>query len=415
MRSGELDAPGLKQYPGKNGGARLYWVARSDIRKRGYLPATVRLHYDLDDPSERRLVEATCARLQAEMFAWRADKRDAPRPFDGTVSSLVRLYQTDEASPYRELKHNTRETYDQELRTIERAFGKRTLPNLRLADFRRWYDEAKKPRRRGGPERVRKAYAIISTFRRLFSYGIGAEHDGCDRLAGILKVARFKQPRRRRIHLDLHHVQAFIPKAIEADRISLALGTAIQFETGMRQKDVIGEWEPLDGKPLACDFLVKGRRGRHVLRWLNGLTWEDLAGGTIVKETTKTGAMVAHDLAFCPMIQSLVAQVPIAARTGPLIVDERARRPYAKYTYAHEWRVIARLAGIPDEVWNMDARAGAITEAEDAGAELDTIRSAVGHTQSTTTARYSRGALGKSRQVARLRQAHRASGNEERT
>lgn len=55
----------------------------------------------------------------------------------------------------------------------------------------------------------------------------------------------------------------------------------------------------------------------------------------------------------------------------------------------------------------MDARAGAITEAENAGAELDTIRSAVGHTQASTTARYSRGALGKSRKVAELRQQHR--------
>jgi hypothetical protein len=28
-------------------------------------------------------------------------------------------------------------------------------------------------------------------------------------------------------------------------RLSLALGTAIQFETVLRQKDVIGEWEPI--------------------------------------------------------------------------------------------------------------------------------------------------------------------------
>lgn len=60
----------------------------------------------------------------------------------------------------------------------------------------------------------------------------------------------------------------------------------------------------------------------------------------------------------------------------------------------------------------MDARAGAITEAEDAGAELDTIRGAVGHTQASTTARYSRGALGKSRKVALLRQAHQTRQHE---
>lgn len=413
MRSDELDAPGLKVRRNKDGTARLYWVARSDIRKSGYQPETVRLHYDVDDPRERVLIEATCKRLQAEMFAWRSGKRDNRRPFDGTISSLVRLYQTDEASPYRELKWNTRETYDQVLRVIDRAFGKRTLANLSLADFRRWYDEAKKPKTPDGPERVRKAHGIINMFRRLFAYGIAAEHAGCARLAAILDATRFKQPKRRRIRMDLHHLDAFIPKAIEAGRLSLALGTAIQFETGMRQKDVIGEWEPHEARSEIGGILLKGKRGRRMLRWVNGLTWADLSNGNVlVKETTKTGAMVAHDLALCPITLDLMARVAPEAKVGPVIIDEVAGRPYAKDAYAREWRLIARAAGIPDEVWNMDARAGAITEAEDAGADLDEIRGAVGHTQASTTARYSRGALGKSRKVAALRQAHRAGRNE---
>jgi hypothetical protein len=72
---------------------------------------------------------------------------------------------------------------------------------------------------------------------------------------------------------------------------------------------------------------------------------------------------------------------------------------------------VARAAGIPDAVWNMDARAGAITEAEDAGADLDDARAAAAHTQASTTARYSRGAVGKSRKVATLRIAHRGVKN----
>lgn len=413
MRSADLDAPGLKVRRNKDGTARLYWVARADIRKAGYEPETVRLHYDLDDPRERLLAEAMCRKLQAEMLAWRAGHRQTRRPFDGTVSSLVRLYQTDEASPYFELKHNTRETYDQVLRVIDRAFGKRVLSNLALADFRRWYEEAKKPREPDGPERVRKAHGIISMFRRLFAYGIAAEHAGCARLAGILDATRFKQPKRRRVRMERHHVEAFIPKAIEAGRLSLAIGTALQFETGMRQKDVIGEWEPHIARSEIGGIMLKGKRGRRMLRWANGLTWADLANTSVfTKETTKTGALVSHDLSLCPMTLALLAKVPAAAKIGPLIVDEHAGRPYAKDAYAREWRVVARAAGIPDEVWNMDARAGAITEAEDAGADLDEIRGAIGHTQASTTARYSRGAVGKSRKVAELRQAHRAGRNE---
>ena len=91
----------------------------------------------------------------------------------------------------------------------------------------------------------------------------------------------------------------------------------------------------------------------------------------------------------------------------PLIVDETEGRPYAEHAYAREWRKVARAAGIPDSVWNMDARAGAITEAEDAGADLDEVRSSVGHTNASTTVRYSRGAIGKSKKVKQMRNAYR--------
>jgi hypothetical protein len=94
-----------------------------------------------------------------------------------------------------------------------------------------------------------------------------------------------------------------------------------------------------------------------------------------------------------------------------LIVDDTAGRPYAESANGREWRVVARAAGIPDHVWNMDARAGAITEAKDAGADLDHIRSTASHSQVSTTLRCSRGAVGKSRKVAELGLAHRAAKN----
>jgi hypothetical protein len=83
--------------------------------------------------------------------------------------------------------------------------------------------------------------------------------------------------------------------------------------------------------------------------------------------------------------------VPAQERVGPVIIDEKAGRPYAPHAYTCEWRLIARAAGIPDYVWNMDARAGGISEADDTGVDLDTIRSAAGRTQAATTARYIRG------------------------
>ena len=171
--------------------------------------------------------------------------------------------------------------------------------------------------------------------------------------AAILDEARFKQPARRRSKLELEHVRAFVCKAIEAGRVSLALGTALQFETTLRQRDVIGEWEPIPAGEPATGIVLRGRR------WVRGLTWADISADlTITKETSKTGAVVGHDLRLCPLVLDVMALIAAELRVGPLIIDEKAGRPYAEHAYAREWRTIARAADIPDTVWNMDARAG---------------------------------------------------------
>ncbi|KQP28807.1 hypothetical protein ASF27_20875 [Methylobacterium sp. Leaf102] len=98
-----------------------------------------------------------------------------------------------------------------------------------------------------------------------------AELPECRRLYEVLEHARFAQPARRRITMKLGHVEAFVVGALARERLSLALGTAIQFETAIRQQDVIGEWTPIAaGEPLT-GIVLNGRR------WANGLTWSDLA------------------------------------------------------------------------------------------------------------------------------------------
>jgi integrase len=398
----KLNAPGLKIRCNKDGTQRLYWCARSDLVKSGYEPETVRLSFNIQDAETHVLIEAACQRLQAEMLEWsNGVERDHLR-FDGTLKGLVKRYQLDPASPYQAIKWNTRRTYDEILLKIDRALGERSVHAIKLEDFHRWYAEAKKPKQPGSPERITKAHNLIRMLRRLFSFGIMAELQGCKRVHEVLEQAQFKAAPRRRTVLDFNHVQAFIQVATKSNQLSLALGTALQFETGMRQKDVIGEWEPLVEGEMSSGIVLNDRR------WVNGLTWADLGADFLIsKVTTKTGAVVSHDLKLCPLTLSLLQQVPVDQRVGPFIIDENSGRPYAAHAYAREWRAIARKAGIPDNVWNMDARAGAITEAEDAGVDLDIIRGAVGHTQASTTARYSRGAIGKSRTVAMQRLAHR--------
>lgn len=238
--------------------------------------------------------------------------------------------------------------------------------------------------------------------RRLVAYGVAAELAECSRLSVILSKTEFEQPSRRHAKLTLTHVEAFVSKAIEQGRLSLALGTALQFETTLRQRDVIGEWIPLDPDAERSGIVLRNRR------WANGLTWADIANNLeVYKVTTKTGAIAAHDLKLCPIVMQIITQFPSSRRVGPLVIDENAGRPYAEHAYAREWRIIAEAAGVPKGVWNMDARAGGISEADDAGADLDDIRSQAAHSQASTTVRYVRGTIGKSRKVARLRVAHR--------
>jgi hypothetical protein len=311
------DMPGHKVRRNKDGTVRHGWAARHDLVKAGYEPKWVRLHYDFDDAAERALAAAACRRLQAEMLAWAAGARSSERAFDGTMGALVRRYQHDPASQYQGVKWNTRRTYDQVLGVIEKAFGKRLLAGLHIADFRRWYEEAAKPKIAGGALRVRKAHGIISMCRRLFTYGINAEMPECARLATILGASRFKQPGRRRIKLELAHVKAFVAEALKRNRLSLGLGTVLQFETTLRQRDVIGEWEPIAPGSDCSGIVLRGRR------WVHGLTWADISSEmTIVKETTKTGAVVAHDLKLCPIVYAVLSFVPLQKRVGPLIIDE---------------------------------------------------------------------------------------------
>ena len=184
-----------------------------------------------------------------------------PNRFDGSIRSLSRRYQTDPESPFNcRLEHTTREKDAHVLGLIERTVGDRLVPSVKLADLWRWYDAAKKPKAPGQPERVRRAWGLMKKLRELFSYGVAAELDGCARVRDIPAEVRFPQPARRRTTLDLDHVGAFIPKAIEMGRISLALATAIQFDAVMRQKDVVGEWEPIPEGEARTGIVLNGRR-----------------------------------------------------------------------------------------------------------------------------------------------------------
>jgi site-specific recombinase XerD len=191
----------------------------------------------------------------------------------------------------------------------------------------------------------------------------------------------------------------------------MALAQALQFELMLRQKDVIGEWVPLKEPGISATVGPKGK-------WISGLRWEEIDQNLILRHTTsKRGKDIEVDLKLAPMVLeelALLTKTPIVQLTrtalpvtGPVILCEVTGWPYTTAEFRRKWRIVANEAGIPKEVRSMDSRAGAISEATDAGADLEHVRHAATHSDIAMTQRYSRGSTDKVAGVSRLRVAHR--------
>lgn len=380
-----------------------YWSAIRACKQpaaKAYRPRTARLTQAT--PEER---EARCHALTAELLEWLALENKAPAPhraFDGTIASLARIYETHPNSPFRAVCHATQMTYSGEHALLVKAVGDRRIDRITGADLRRWHASFAKPKKAGGPERLRRAQGCMKALRRITSWGVQLRLPGCADLRLILRESRFAVPPARERAPTYDQVVALIAAAHEIGRPSIAMAAALMFDTSLRQTDVIGKWEPTSRPGIEAGGCV--HRGR---RWGGGLVWQDIKNGELTKRTTKTGALFQVRVADFPLLLAEIAKVPEGRRIGPMVVDEQTGRPYRHRWFAAIWRRAARKAGIPDDVWSRDTRAGAITEAFDAGAELEHVRQLATHTDPKVTGRYNRGSVKQTSTVAALRNRHR--------
>ncbi|HEV7246760.1 MAG TPA: integrase [Shinella sp.] len=390
------ETPGLKRKHNKDGTYREYWEARADLAKRGYRPSSVRLHYP-DTPEGRRQLAARCQILQAEMLSWATEGGKSKPGYDGTLKSLSRLFQMNDDSPFKTMKWNSRENVLKSLVIIERTVGDRQVGKLLGPDFKRWHTTWGLPKSAEKPPRPWRAKHAMDATRQLISYGVTLGFDDCFRADTILSKIRFKTPPARTSVMTADHVAAIRNAGHAEGYPSISLATALQFALTMRQKDVVGEWVPTNDKE-------EGGIAYKLTRWENGLLWSDIDEAFILRKAhTKTGFMVEHDLKLHPSVLEEIALVPPEKRVGPMIISEGTGVPYKNRKFTERWRKVADKAGIPKTVWNMDARAGAITEAYDLGAtETDVMKSA-GHKNRQTSARYNRGTIKQTSRVAMMR------------
>ena len=401
MREEAGRAPGLEWRPRKGGADVPYWTARRDLVKRGYTPKTVNLAFFADSPEA---LAARCHVLQAEMLEWASGAKQEAT-FDGTIGSLIRLYQSHEDSPIHDKRQDTRRFYLQNCAIIEKTVGSRRVTAITGIDVRRWHKNWKEPIEPGGPERLRRAKACIQTLQVALAFGQAMKLPGCRDLRDAIAGFEWPNSKPRRSTLTYAQASAFINLALEQGDIPHALAQAVMFECTLRQRDVIGEW--IGDSTATGGIIFNGRR------WDRGLVWGTHITPDLIltKQTSKTGAEAVFDLTRCGLVMHVLERVPIEKRVGPMIMHVAEGRPFLHRHFARVWRQIATAAGIPASVWNMDSRAGGITEGREAGASLEDLRHHATHASISTTARYDRQTPETTAKIADLRAARRAKQN----
>lgn len=408
------DAPGLKVRALRDGTFAAYWAARHDMVKRGYRPKYFPLWRGKEpNDVDRAMVAEHCNVLQADMITWgRGGIPAGPVEFDGTISSLIYCYTRDKHSTFRKLRYGSRQNYQQFMSRIEKDHGNERIAHLKGRDMVDWHEA-------WAESGTAMSHALIRMLRGLLTYGLTILEDPeCARLSAILSKRRFKMATPRSARLTADMANAVRAKAHEKGLPSLALGQAFQFEGMLRQRDVVGEIVPESEPGPSLAPLWRGRK------WQRGIVWSEIDADLILKHvTSKRQKAVEIDLKLAPMvIEELRRAYPgciddngtphreVLPTFGPIIVYEVTGRPYTHGHYRDVWRGIADECGIPRSVQNRDARAGAISEATDAGATLEDVRHAATHSNIATTQIYSRGSAEKTANVLRLRVEHRNKG-----
>lgn len=423
--------PRRKGRPGFKRGRRglPYWMASQILGRtpEGFPDACIPLPAGASDEDLDRLCHEHTARLDLWLNEQRSPHAAETVPvrtprtsYDGTVMTACLIYREHPQSAFNvSVKANTRRSYAGSLDIIERTVGARLIRNLNVLDCQTWYDSWRKPvvttDREGnelvGPERIDRAHDAISMWKTVlrFNVALGARHAGskdCKALLEALENAgslvNFEKGGAREEEMTYLQASAFVRKALELEQrgvipkdrgLYMAIGVSAQFELALRQKDIIGE-RPKNNR----DHEKAIRRGAASINydgtfWTGYFTWESIPGWRWRMKTSKSKyrAAVNFDLTAYSLLFPLLEAVPHDQRVGAVIKGEHGyavmERSYRKW-----FRPIARAADIPDAVWCMDSRAGAATEAEEAGGDHNAIKALLTHSdrQETTTQRYKR-------------------------
>ncbi len=321
-----------------------------------------------------------------------------------TLADLIDSYHTDRESSFHGLRPLVRENHKGIHNRIARAYGNWPLQSIDTRELKQWHREWAA----GG--KVATGHSNMAQIRTLVRHGFlllkGPDRMECFRLKTILSDLKFPQSAPREAILTAGQADMIRMAAHERGWHSIAAAQAFQFEAILRQKDVIGEWI---GRDEAGDSDLY----HHGMKWLRGLQWPEIDANLILRHvTSKRLKMLEVDLKAMPMVMDEIERMGGRHEAGPVILNEATMVPYAASEFRRKWRLLADACGIPKGIRSMDSRAGAITEATDAGADLEHVKHAATHSDIAMTQRYSRNATVKIAGVHAQRVAHRTRANQ---
>lgn len=277
-----------------------------------------------------------------------------------TVKSLVDCYRADQRSPYRQLKFAVRKNYESSLNRLIQDIGSERVAELDATKIRHFYET-----KWAIDGKLAMGHSLVGKLRMLSTFGSTVLNDeGCTYLAGVLANFSTRTVEARTERMTAEHVNAIRAKAREIGRASIALVQAFQFEVPeLRQLDLIGEYVPLS-EPGTSEIIREKHKQKQ--KWLRGLRWPDINEHLILRKTIKKSRRsqpqeIEIDLTQCPMIlEELFGRGPKIDRSalpasGPVIVSETTKLPYAHDDFRRKWRDIANEAGVPPTIRNSDS------------------------------------------------------------
>ncbi len=321
------------------------------------------------------------------------------------LRTLMSAYKTDPVSNFGKLEYCTRRYYTRLMAQIERDHGDVDVSTIKGRTIHEWHQVWT-----GGGKKISMGHALVGMMRTLANFGFFAlDDEACQRLGLLLSKGRFANGKPRTVQITREQTTA-ICNASRATLPMIGLAQALQFECTWRQKDVIGEWLPV-GEPGISDVCSMHPK-KGPMKWLKGLRWEEIGADFIVHHvTSKRKKMSEPDLTLAPLVMAeLEYQWPgcsadrsLLPAKGPVIIDEYTGFPYKADDFREEWRIFATDCGVPLNVQNRDARAGAISEAIMYGAEAAHVRDAATHSDVSQTMDYSRASRENTHTVQRMR------------